>query len=372
MRLSVPFSTNGEFETNRVIAGDCLREMAALPARSVDLIFADPPYNLQLRQELRRPDQSRVDAVTEEWDQFEDFAAYDTFTRSWLAQSRRVLKDDGALWVIGSYHNIFRVGTALQDLGFWILNDVIWRKTNPMPNFRGKRFTNAHETLIWCVKSADQKKYTFNYDALKSLNDGLQMRSDWLLPICSGSERLRDGTSAKAHPTQKPEALVARALLATTRPGDVVLDPFLGVGTTAVVSKRYGRRFIGIERDPRYVELARRRIAATEPIAEQALTVTASKRAAPRIPFGALLERGWLTPGQTLFAPAQRHGAQKAAKIRVDGSLVTDDATGSIHQMAARLSGAPSMNGWTFWHFEEDGCARPIDVLRDRLRAELV
>ncbi|MEO1328660.1 MAG: DNA methyltransferase [Pseudomonadota bacterium] len=344
--------------------------MNALPERSVDLVFADPPYNLQLKNDLRRPNDTLVDGVDDAWDQFESFAAYDRFTRDWLTAARRVLKDDGALWVIGSYHNIFRVGAALQDLGFWILNDIVWRKTNPMPNFRGKRFTNAHETLIWCAKSKDQKSYAFHYEAMKSLNEGLQMRSDWVMPVCGGPERLKDETGAKAHPTQKPEGLLARVLLATTSPGDLVLDPFLGSGTTAAVARRLGRRFIGIERDPDYAALAEARVRAVVTTSADCLEVTRSKRAEPRIPFGAILERGWLQAGQKLFTP-EPEARRRAAKIRADGSLVTDGATGSIHQVAAHLTGATSANGWQFWHYEDSGRLTPIDLLRDRARAEL-
>ena len=344
-----------------VIHGDCVAAMESLPPRSVDMIFADPPYNLQLRGELRRPNETVVDAVDDHWDQFSSFAAYDRFTRDWLSAARRVLKDDGALWVIGSYHNIFRVGAALQDLGFWILNDVVWRKTNPMPNFRGKRFTNAHETLIWCAKSEAQRRYTFNYEALKELNEGLQMRSDWLLPICSGGERLKDEAGEKAHPTQKPEALLSRVLLCSTQAGEVVLDPFFGVGTTGAAAKRLRRHFIGIEREERYVRIARGRIAAIDPHDPEALEIARSKRKAQRIPFGALIERGFLRPGDMLQSP------RGAAKVRIDGTLVSGEHKGSIHQVAAQLMGAESYNGWTFWMHKNE----PIDVLRDRVRAEL-
>ncbi|RMD46915.1 MAG: site-specific DNA-methyltransferase, partial [Alphaproteobacteria bacterium] len=329
---------------NRILVGDCVELMNGLPEGSVDLIFADPPYNLQLRQELLRPEGSKVDAVTEGWDRFSSFEAYDRFTRAWLAAARRVLKPNGAIWVIGSYHNIFRVGTALQDLGFWILNDVIWRKTNPMPNFRGKRLTNAHETLIWASRD-EGARYTFNYEALKALNDGVQMRSDWLLPICTGHERLKDENGEKAHPTQKPEALLHRVLVATTNPGDVVLDPFFGTGTTGAVARKLGRDFIGIEREPRYAEIARRRIERVRPYDRAALEVSTSRRAEPRVPFGQLVERGLLRPGEELVSMNGRH----RAKVRADGTLVGPDVKGSIHQVGAALEGAPSCNGWTYW-----------------------
>ena len=351
---------------NKVLQGDCVARMNRLPAKSVDLIFADPPYNLQLEGELRRPNNSRVEGVDEAWDRFEGFAAYDDFTRRWLGAARRVLKDSGALWVIGSYHNIYRVGAILQDLGFWVLNDVVWRKTNPMPNFRGRRFTNAHETLLWCAKSRDQKRYTFNYDAMKALNEQVQMRSDWLLPICSGNERLKvDGR--KAHSTQKPEALLHRLILATTRPGEVVLDPFFGSGTTGAVAAKLGRAYIGIEREAAYVKLARerlRRIPAPNP---DDVAVTPNNREKPRVPFGAVVERGLLSPGDLLYDQRRRY----TAKVRADGTLVCADASGSIHQIGAHVQGAPACNGWTFWHFAvEGGELRPIDLLREMVRAE--
>ncbi|HEY1614096.1 MAG TPA: site-specific DNA-methyltransferase [Rhizomicrobium sp.] len=352
---------------DRVLEGDCIERMRSLPDGCADLIFADPPYNLQLEGELRRPDNSRVDAVDDHWDQFASFADYDRFTREWLTEARRLLKDTGALWVIGSYHNIFRVGVALQDLGFWILNDVIWRKSNPMPNFRGRRYTNAHETLIWASKERKQKTYTFNYEAMKSLNDDLQMRSDWTLPICSGGERIKDESGAKAHSTQKPEALLHRVIVGSTKPGETVLDPFFGSGTTGAVARRLGRRFIGIERDAHYARIARERLAGVEPISDDAIAVTRSKRAEARIPFGWVVERGLLPPGTVLRGPARRHHA----KVRADGSLVCANATGSIHQIAAHVQGLDACNGWTFWHYDANGTQIPIDMLRQRLRAEL-
>ena len=352
---------------DRVIEGDCIETMKALPEACADLVFADPPYNLQLAGELRRPNNSRVDAVDDEWDQFGSFADYDRFTRDWLIEARRVLKPTGALWVIGSYHNIFRVGAILQDLGFWIMNDVIWRKTNPMPNFRGRRFTNAHETLIWATRDPKQKNYTFNYEAMKSLNDDLQMRSDWTLPICSGGERLKDEDGAKAHSTQKPEALLYRVILSSTKKGDVVLDPFFGSGTTGAVARKLGRHFIGIERETKYARIARSRIADIDPADKDAIEVTKSKRAEPRIPFGWVVERGLLPPGTVL------HGTQKhhRAKVRADGTLVSADATGSIHRIGAHVQGLDACNGWTFWQFELNGKLVPIDVLRQQLRATI-
>ncbi|MEM0934492.1 MAG: site-specific DNA-methyltransferase [Pseudomonadota bacterium] len=356
----------GALPLNTIIAGDCVDAMGALPDASVDLIFADPPYNLQLKGELHRPDNSRVDAVDDAWDRFTGFEAYDRFTRAWLAEARRVLKPNGALWVIGSYHNIFRVGAAVQDQGFWILNDVVWRKANPMPNFRGKRLTNAHETLIWASRS-EAAKYTFNYEALKALNEGIQMRSDWLLPLCTGHERLKDARGDKAHPTQKPESLLYRVLVGTTNPGDVVLDPFFGTGTTGAVAKALGRDWIGIEREARYREIAAARIGQVRKLDASALNVSMSKRSAPRVPFGVLVERGLLRPGEILTSPS----GKRAAKVRADGTLVADGTTGSIHQVGAALEGAPSCNGWTYWHFRREGQNVPIDVLRQQIRAEM-
>ncbi|NRB04755.1 MAG: site-specific DNA-methyltransferase [Rhodobacteraceae bacterium] len=350
---------------NTIIAGDCIEVMQSLPSESVDLIFADPPYNLQLKGNLHRPDNSLVDAVDDEWDQFSSFKAYDDFTNAWLKEARRLLKPHGAIWVIGSYHNIFRVGASLQNTGFWLLNDVVWRKSNPMPNFRGKRFTNAHETMIWASRD-EGAKYTFNYEALKALNEGIQMRSDWVLPICTGHERLKDSNGDKAHPTQKPEALLHRVMVGTTNPGDVVLDPFFGTGTTGAVAKMLGREYIGIEREAAYREVAEKRIASVRKFDKSALEVSASKRAEPRVPFGQLVERGMLRPGEALYSPRG-----KTAKVRADGTLIGDDVKGSIHQVGAALEGAPSCNGWTYWHFRREGKTVPIDVLRQQIRSEM-
>ena len=352
-------------KTNRIIIGECIAEMNALPEGSVDMVFADPPYNLQLGGGLTRPDQSRVDGVDDAWDRFDDFAAYDRFTRDWLTAARRALKPDGTLWVIGSYHNIFRVGVILQDLGFWVLNDVIWRKTNPMPNFRGRRFTNAHETMIWCSRDKDSR-YRFNYEAMKSLNDDLQMRSDWTLPLCTGSERLKV-EGRKAHPTQKPEALLHRVILSSTEVGELVLDPFFGSGTTGAVAKKLGRRYIGIERDKDYAAIAEQRLRDVRPVADPALVSTPAKRDEPRIPFGWLVERGMLSPGDVLYSPERRH----AARVRADGSLAAGDFRGSIHKAAAHVQHLPACNGWQYWCVEKRGKLVSIDVLRQKLRAEL-
>lgn len=349
-----------------ILVGDCIEQMNALPAESVDLIFADPPYNLQLAEGLTRPDQSKVDAVDDDWDKFESFAHYDAFSHAWMKAARRVLKKDGAIWVIGSYHNIFRVGTTLQDLGFWMLNDIIWRKTNPMPNFRGTRFTNAHETLIWAAKS-QSSRVTFNYEAMKLSNDDTQMRSDWLFPICTGGERLKDEDNEKLHPTQKPEALLYRVLTATTKPGDVVLDPFFGTGTTGAVAKKLGRHFIGIEREDTYINGALKRIAAARPHDMQALKTTTPKRQAPRVPFGTLVEQGLILPGMQLHDAKKRYSAM----VRADGSLISDRHVGSIHRVGALVQGAEACNGWTFWHFERGQKLVPIDELRADVRAEM-
>jgi len=352
---------------DRVLIGDCVAEMNRLPAESLDMVFADPPYNLQLKGGLLRPNQTEVDGVDEAWDKFDDFAAYDLFTEEWLSAARRLLKSDGTLWVIGSYHNIFRIGALLQDLGFWILNDIVWRKTNPMPNFRGRRFANAHETLIWCARDKSSR-HTFNHDAMKALNDDLQMRSDWLLPICGGPERLRDTNGRKSHPTQKPEALLHRVIMAATRPGEIVLDPFFGTGTTGAVAKRLGRRWIGIERDAGYARIAAERIDKVIPAADSKLLDSPTRREQPRIPFGWLIERGLLEPGTVLTSFNRRW----TAKVRADGTLATADFRGSIHQAGAHVQGLPACNGWQFWCFDTgEGKLQPIDLLRERLRAEL-
>lgn len=354
-----------ELKTDVILRGDCIEVLKGLPDKSVDMVFADPPYNLQLGGDLLRPDNSKVDAVDDDWDKFDSFAAYDAFTRAWLGECRRVLKDEGSLWVIGSYHNIFRLGAAMQDLGFWVLNDIIWRKSNPMPNFKGTRFTNAHETLIWAAKSRDQKRYTFNYDALKAFNEDTQMRSDWTLALCTGNERLKDEDGAKAHPTQKPEALLHRVLLSASRVGDVVLDPFFGTGTTGAAAKRLGRHFIGIERDETYAKLAEKRIEAVIPAAPEDLVVTGSKKTEPKVPFGALVEAGLLAPGDKLYCPK----GEREARVRADGSLVSGALTGSIHKLGALLENAPACNGWTYWRFKTDTGLRPIDALRAEIRA---
>ena len=352
---------------DRIIISDCLDALAALPAESVDLVFADPPYNLQLSHALTRPDQSLVDAVDDDWDRFASFADYDRFTTAWLQGVRRVMKPNATLFVIGSYHNIFRVGSTLQDLGFWILNDVVWLKANPMPNFRGRRFTNAHETLIWASRDEAAKQYTFNYEALKGANDDTQMRSDWFMPICSGSERLKDRNGDKLHPTQKPEALLTRILLSATKPGDVVLDPFFGSGTTGAVARRYGRTCVGIERDPVYAAAAASRIAAVEPVGAETLDVLATKRSEPRLAFATLLETGAVVPGQALYDARRR---VKAA-VRADGLIGIGTIAGSIHKIGALAQGLPACNGWTYWHYEDAGTLKPIDALRERARADM-
>ncbi len=354
-----------QIEADRVIIGNCVEMMAALPEGSMDMVFADPPYNLQLDGELLRPNNSRVDGVEDTWDRFDDFAAYDHFTREWLSAAKRLLKPDGTLWVIGSYHNIFRIGTILQDLGYWILNDVIWRKTNPMPNFRGRRFTNAHETLIWCAPDKDSR-HRFNYQAMKNLNDDLQMRSDWLLPLCTGGERLKVN-GRKAHSTQKPEALLHRVILSSTSVGDLVLDPFFGSGTTGAVARKLGRHYVGIERDPAYARLAEERIAAIPDTGERDLLATPGKRDEPRIPFGRVVEQGLLRPGEFLYDQRRRY----AARVAADGSIATSDFRGSIHQVGARVQNAPACNGWQFWCADVKGHLVPIDVFRQKLRAEV-
>ncbi len=353
-----------ELPLDQILLGDCIPMMQMLPTASVDCIFADPPYNLQLRGELRRPDDSLVDGVDDDWDRFDDFPAYDAFCRAWLAECRRLLRKDGTIWVIGAYHNIFRLGTILQDLGFWILNDVIWRKSNPMPNFRGRRFTNAHETLIWAARGKESR-YRFNYQAMKSLNDDVQMRSDWTIPLCTGPERLKNQHGLKLHPTQKPEALLHRILLASTSPGDIVLDPFLGTGTTAAMAKRLHRHFVGIERHPAYVEAAWGRIRRERPAPAETATGSPTKRELPRVPFGSLVERG-LVPVGTVLTDRQR---KVRAVVSADGSLTAGALRGSIHQVGARLTNAPSCNGWTFWYLDRGDAMVPLDSIRSESSA---
>jgi len=353
--------------SSRILVGDCVEEMSKLAAGSVDLVFADPPYNLQLEGDLKRPDDSHVDAVTEDWDKFASFAAYDDFTRRWLKACRRVMKPAGTIWVIGSYHNIFRVGTIMQDLGFWILNDVIWRKSNPMPNFRGRRFTNAHETMIWASRDAAAKGYTFNYETLKAGNEDIQVRSDWTLPLCTGEERLKGRDGKKLHPTQKPEALLARVLLSSSRLDDLVLDPFCGTGTTGAVAKRLGRRFVGCERDKNYAKAAEKRIVATELLEAPALAPFMTAREAPRVAFSALIERGLVTPGAKLVDAKKRH----KALVRADGAISLGEHVGSIHKMGAMAQGLEACNGWSFWHVETPKGLKSIDDFRAMVRAEM-
>ncbi|MCI9866241.1 site-specific DNA-methyltransferase [Rhizobium skierniewicense] len=363
------FDLAGESDAwkDSIIKGDCVAALEALPSQSVDAIFADPPYNLQLGGSLHRPDQSLVDAVDNDWDQFASFEAYDAFTRAWLLACRRVLKPNGTIWVIGSYHNIYRVGSILQDMNFWILNDIVWRKTNPMPNFKGRRFQNAHETMIWASRDAKAKSYTFNYEALKASNDDVQMRSDWLFPICSGHERLKGDDGKKVHPTQKPEALLARIIMASTKPGDVVLDPFFGSGTTGAVAKRLGRHFVGIEREQDYIDAASARIAAVEPLGKAELTVMTGKKAEPRVAFNVLLESGLVRPGQVLTDAKRRY----SAIIRADGTIASAGSAGSIHRLGAKVQGLDACNGWTFWHYEDGDALKPIDDLRTIIRNEM-
>ena len=349
---------------NRILVGDCIEQMNNLPAESVDLIFADPPYNLQLKGELERPDQSKVDGVLESWDRFDTIKDYDDYSKKWLESAKRVLKPNGAIWVIGSYHNIFRLGYILQDLGFWLLNDIVWRKVNPMPNFRGRRFTNAHETLIWASKSSSSK-YTFNYEAMKSLNGDLQMRSDWLIPICTGEERLKDNNGKKIHPTQKPENLLSRVIMSSTNIGDIILDPFFGTGTTGAVAKKLGRSYIGIEQNAKYVIEAEKRIMLVKVIESKELIQTPRKTMEPRIPFSHLLEQGLINPGELLQDSRKRW----TAKIRADGSLISKDKKGSIHAVGAYLQGLQACNGWTFWYIKRSGKLIPIDNLRHAARA---
>ena len=351
------------FKKNSITQGDSLELLKKIPDNSIDLVFADPPYNLQLRETLYRPDQTTVEAVTNDWDKFDTYQAYDEFCSVWLKECKRVLKDGGALWVIGSYHNILRLGTSIQNLGFWILNDIIWHKTNPMPNFRGTRFTNAHETLLWCTTSR-KAKYTFNYQNLKELNEGKQMRSDWHIPICSGKERMREDNNQRSHPTQKPEALLYRIMVSSTNKGDTVLDPFLGSGTTAVMAKKLQRNFIGFEQDQDYIKLAKKRLKNTEPLSDEVVTMTKSRRDLPKVPFGELVEQGIIPPGAVLTDKKERF----KAIVGIDGTLKTDNLSGSIHQLGAKVQGLPSCNGWDFWHVKDKSKSTLLDEVRSDYR----
>ncbi len=349
---------------NKIINGDCLTEIKKIPDNSFDLVFADPPYNMQLGKNLRRPDSSKVNGVNDKWDQFISFKHYDEFSKTWLTECKRILKENGSIWVIGSYHNIFRLGYHIQNLKYWLLNDVIWRKSNPMPNFRGTRFTNAHETLIWASKNKNSK-YTFNYQSLKCLNDDLQMRSDWTFPICNGKERLKKN-GKKIHSTQKPEELLHRILLATTNKGDRIFDPFLGTGTTAVVAKKLGRNYYGIEKERKYFKVASDRIKKAKVIDDSYLDTIENNKSKPRIPFGSLVELGILKPGKSLFDAKKKINA----KIMADGSIKYKESAGSIHKVAAKIMGADSCNGWTYWHYNMNGSTVLIDSLRQKFIAE--
>ena len=346
--------------SDKIIFGNCLRELKKIPNKSFDLVFADPPYNLQIGKKLTRPDSSKVNGVNDKWDHFDSFEDYDVFCISWLRECKRVLKDNGSIWVIGSYHNIFRLGYHLQNLNYWILNDIIWRKKNPMPNFRGTRFTNAHETLIWASKSK-KSKYKFNYQSLKCLNDDLQMRSDWTFPICNGKERLKKN-GKKVHSTQKPEALLHRIILATSNKGDTIFDPFIGTGTTAVVAKKLGRKFCGIEKEKKYYEAAIERIKETNVIEDCYLDTLQNNKSKPRVPFGSLVELGIIKPGSNIFDRNKKINA----KIMADGSIKYKQSEGSIHKVAAKIMGTESCNGWTYWYYNLNGSSILIDNLRQK------
>ena len=353
------------FKKDSIINGDSLELLKKIPDKSVDLVFADPPYNLQLKDTLYRPDQTAVEAVTNDWDQFDNYEAYDKFSMDWLKESKRILKDGGSLWVIGSYHNIIRIGTSVQNLGLWILNDIIWHKTNPMPNFRGTRFTNAHETLLWCTTSR-KAKYTFNYQNLKELNEGKQMRSDWYIPICSGKERLRENNNQRSHPTQKPEALIYSIIVSSTNKGDIILDPFLGSGTTAVVAKKLQRNFIGFEKDKEYIKLAKKRLKNTKAFKNTIVNMKKSRKDLPKIPFGELVEQGVVPPGAILTDKKEIY----KATVSIDGSIKIKDMSGSIHQVGAKIQGLPSCNGWDFWHVKKKSSSKLLDSIRDEYRSK--
>ena len=348
---------------NKILHGNSFKILKTIPDKSIDLIFADPPYNLQLKDTLYRPDQTSVEAVTNKWDKFENYNAYDQFSSKWISECKRILKDGGALWVIGSYHNIFRLGSCIQDKGFWILNDIIWHKTNPMPNFRGTRFTNAHETLLWCTTSR-KAKYTFNYQNLKELNDGKQMRSDWYIPICSGKERLRKKNNQRSHPTQKPEALLYRIILASSKKDDLILDPFLGSGTTAVVAKKLQRNFIGIEQNKNYINLAKKRLAETKLLKDEIVSISLGRKDLPKVPFGELVEQGIIPPGAVLTDSKNRY----KATVKIDGTINSENITGSIHQVGAKIQGLPNCNGWDYWHLKNNKSNVLLDAIRDQYR----
>ena len=352
---------------NSILHGDSLELLKQIPDKSIDLVFADPPYNLQLKDTLYRPDQTTVEAVTNDWDKFDTYQAYDNFSLLWLKESKRVLRDGGALWVIGSYHNILRLGTSIQNLGYWILNDIIWHKTNPMPNFRGTRFTNAHETLLWCTTTR-KAKYTFNYQNLKELNEGKQMRSDWHIPICAGKERLRESNNQRSHPTQKPEALLYRILVSSTNKGDTVLDPFLGSGTTAVMAKKLQRNFIGFEQDKEYIKLAKKRLKQTKVLADEVVTMAKSRKDLPKVPFGELVEQGIIPPGAVLTDKKEKF----KATVSIDGSLKIKNISGSIHQVGAKIQGLPSCNGWDFWHVKDKSSSKLLDDIRGDYRSKKI
>ena len=351
-------STLGSLSLNTIHQGDCVSLLKKIPDNSIDLIFADPPYNLQLNGELTRPNQTKVDAVNDEWDKFESLAVYDKFTKAWLKECHRVLKNTGTIWVIGTYHNIFRVGATLQDLGFWMLNDVVWIKTNPMPNFKGTRFNNAHETMLWATKS-QKSKFTFHYQTMKMMNDDLQMRSDWLIPICQGEERIKVN-GQKAHSTQKPEELLKRVILSTSNVGDVVLDPFSGSGTTAAVAKKLRRNFIAFEREQFYIDVANERLKDIIPLEEEFLQFTMEQKK-PKVPFVNLIDKNYLEVGAILFSKDEKYQAQ----VQADSSLISNEFVGSIHKVSAKLLGKETNNGWTFWYVKQKGKLISIDDFRE-------
>jgi len=351
---------------NKIIKGDCIEVLRKLPDNSVDLIFADPPYNLQLNGDLWRPNQTKVDAVNDEWDKYESFEVYDKFSQEWLKECRRVLKNDGTIWVIGSYHNIFRIGKIVQDVGLWVLNDILWIKTNPMPNFKGTRFNNAHETLIWASKNKNSR-YTFHYKTMKAFNDDLQLRSDWYIPICNGGERLKDEKGNKLHSTQKPEALLYRIIISTSNPGDVVLDPFMGSGTTGAIAKKLGRNFIGIEKDDKYIKFANERIEQAKPYVNHILKYPFEAKK-PKVPFGNLIERNFIKAGEKLYSKNKKYKAE----VLANATIVSDDKSGSIHKVSAELLGKTSNNGWTFWYVERDNNLKSIDELRNEYAKEFI
>lgn len=344
---------------NTIIKGNCVEELKKLPSNSIDLIFADPPYNLQLGEKLIRPDSTEYSGVEDKWDKFSSNQEYEDFCTEWLGECKRILKDNGSIWVIGSYHNVFTLGYIMQSkLNLWFINDIIWIKHNPTPNFNGTRFNNAHETLIWATKSKESK-FTFHYKSMKSFNDDKQMRSDWYLPICQGGERLKDENNVKVHSTQKPEDLLYRIILSNSNEGDIILDPFFGTGTTGAVAKKLNRNFIGIEQEDKYIKYAKERIEIIQPLDLETLEYKIEIKES-KVSIGQLIESELLSPGTCLY---DKNKTYKAILL-ADGTLDDSQFVGSIHKLSARRLGKTNNNGWEYWYFYKDGTFTSINELR--------